>query len=192
MIGTNLADILTFHPSTYLSGIVIMSGFPHTGTIPTIGTPFSLALLPPLMSSDNVPMYQKTALDFISALIAPSTAASPHADQIFPHRLSRALVGDVMVQPRVCTVRLLARTQDAAGFYAAGAAGLPLLIINGSEDLIVNGAETVKSVRPEGSAEGWKDLEVVELRAAGHIPFVERPEEVRKALIGFSERVLRT
>lgn len=182
--ATHLTDILSSHPTIDLAGIVIVTGVPFCASIPAVATPLALSLLPPFLNTADVVQFQKTASEFISALILPSSPP-------FPHSFRQALLGDVMIQPRGCTARLLSRTNRTESFLAAGLRDLPLLIINASDDCIINGAQTVRAVQTSDFWEGypgWKDLAVVEIKGAGHMPWFERPQEFRHALLEFVSR----
>ncbi|OCH85852.1 alpha/beta-hydrolase [Obba rivulosa] len=177
---TNLTDILSFHPPSYVSGLILITGFPYTASVPLVATPFALSVIPPFTSTADTPLFQSTALAFVNGLTAPSTP--------LPHHTRQVLLGDVMVQPRVCCMRLLARTQDPKGFFEAGRAGLPLLIVDGLEDGIVQGPKMVEAVNAKEHLpgyEGWKNLEVAKIAGAGHMPYFEKPEEFREAVLRF-------
>jgi len=176
-IATNLADILSFHPPSYVSGLILICGLPYTACFPAMTTPFT--------STTNTPLFQITALSFIRRLTAPGTR--------LPHLLHQALLGDVMVQPRACCIRLLSRMQNPKGFFEAGKAGLPMLIIEALQDLTLPGRkmfEAVDSREHLPGYEGWKDLQVVQIAGAGHMPFFEKPEEFRTAVLEFAGKVL--
>ncbi|EMD35722.1 hypothetical protein CERSUDRAFT_124390 [Gelatoporia subvermispora B] len=182
---TNLSDILSFHPPSYISGVIVITGFPYTASVPHIATPFALGVIPPFTSTGDTPLFQSTALAFVRGLTAPSFA--------LPHATYRALLGDVMLQPRMCCARLLGRPQDPKGFFEAGKAGLPMLIVDGPEDVIVYGGRMVDAVNSRDHLdgyEGWENLEVVKIAGAGHMPFVEKPDEFREAILGFVTKVL--
>lgn len=97
-----------------------------------------------------------------------------------------------MTQPRACTARLLSRTNCAESLLEAGLQGLPLLVITTSDDLLINGAQTLRALQSGDFLEGypgWKDLTVVDIEGAGHMPWFERPREFRNALLKFVSRL---
>jgi len=180
--GVNMADILSLHPHSYISGAILISGFPYISSLATVCKPYGLTLIPPLTATDSVPNFQDAAIKFITSLTSP-----PYR---MPHPLRQAALGDIMVQPRICSARILTRTQDEKGFLSAGEKGLPLLIINGKEDLLVNGEANAKACREgSGRKKGWKDLKVVVLDNVGHTPFLENPELFRKEVLDFVRRI---
>lgn len=161
-----------------------MAGFPYIASIPKVITPTGFGLISPLMAIDSVPTFQDTALSFIACLTSPSNP--------LPHLFRQALLGDVMVQPRACSARILSRTQDPKGLFDAGEAGLPYLIINGAEDPLVQCTENERALREPAEKEGytgWKDLKTVVVEGAGHMPFWEKPDVVRNEVLDFVRRV---
>ncbi|OCH85853.1 alpha beta-hydrolase [Obba rivulosa] len=178
MGGTNMADILSFHPPSYVSGLILIAGYPYTACIPSGTTPFT--------STTDTPLFQATALAFVGKLTAPGI--------VLPHRMRQALLGDVMVQPRVCCARFLSRTQNPKGFFEAGSKGLPMLIVEAEKDSIFPGKRMVEAVNAREHLpgyEGWKNLQTVKIFGAGHMPFFEKPEEFRAAVLEFVGAVVR-
>ena len=62
---------------------------------------------------------------------------------------------------------------------------LPLLLIHGTNDKIINGESVIKLISPH-----FNDLEVYELRGCGHVPHYERTEEVAMHVSDFVRRTL--
>lgn len=184
ILGVILADVLAHKPASYISGAILMAGFPYIASIPKVISSNGLALMAPLMSANSVPSFQDTALTFIGCLSSPSNP--------LPHLLRQAFLGDVMVQPRACSAHILTRTQDPKGLFDAGEAGLPYLIINGEEDPLVQSKESERALREPAEKEGytgWKDLKAVLVKDSGHMPFWEKPDVVRKEVLEFVRRI---
>lgn len=182
----HVADILTFHPPEYLSGIIMITSFPFTASLPVVATPWSAGLIPIALSNPSVTQYQSILTEFVKALISPSAAP-------FPYYLQQVFLGQMLSQPYGCVVRLLLRTNDHHPILNAGTTGLPLLMINGSDDLIASGAHSARALQTAEylpGYEGWKDFTVKEFAGVGHMPWYEQPEGFKQELLQFIRRVL--
>lgn len=180
-LGLTITDVLGSHPPCYLSGAIVLAGYPCVTAIYKIATPHALAMIPSFLTTTSIEASQATAQQFVSTFTSPDSPP-------LPFTLQQALIGNVLTQPRGCTQQVLTRTQDEAGFWSAGENGFPLLVVNGSRDVLVDAEESVKALRcPNGSV--WKDLTVHCVKGAGHMVFWEKPAEVREVVMGFVRRV---
>ncbi|KAL0948311.1 hypothetical protein HGRIS_010903 [Hohenbuehelia grisea] len=167
MGGTHITDVLSFHPHSYISGIIYVSAIPFMGPIVAeVTTSSILALVPSLLQTTDVEAFQKVALGFISL-----------CSTTLPFAARQALLGDVMTQPRHIAASVMTRTQDTAGLFKAGRSGLPLLALNAKLDQVVHGAKSVEAIA------GWKNLQVVELEKADHVAWLTQPNEFRESLL---------
>lgn len=172
--ATNVADILSFHPPGYLSGVINIIGVPYTSAMPIVALPEALTVLPPLTQSSDVDSFQQNALAFVTGV-----------SKSIPYALQQAYLGNVMTQPREARIRLLTRTQDEAGFLKAGKEGaLKLLLLYGTEDRLISGKEVHKVL------EGWKGIEVVVFEGVDHLVWLAEPEQFREKVLGWVNRVL--
>lgn len=166
-LGTNIADILSAHPVSYLSGAVYINAVPYTGVIQKVATPVALNCLPRLLQSEDVNIFQETALKFVDL-----------CSTLCPQPLRLACLGSIMLQPRAVTLQLLSRTQDESGLLKAGrGSDLPFLVIEGNADVLIDG-DVVRSV-----LEGWKNLKVVKIDKGDHMPWLGHPDSVRQAIL---------
>lgn len=102
-----------------------------------------------------------------------------------PYTTRLAWRGAALLLPPAVVACIAAREQDAAPFWAAGAAGtLPALFMYGKRDRVINGARGAALMYA-----GFKKCEVVVIEEAGHAFFVERPEQVNTAILRFVKNV---
>ncbi|KAF8198330.1 Alpha/Beta hydrolase protein, partial [Mycena galopus ATCC 62051] len=151
--ATFITDVLSFNPTTYISGIIYVGALPYMGpTLAQVGSPACLVTLAPLMQEFDVSQYQNAAITFAEL-----------AHDALPYDFYLACLGNSMVQPRGITIRLLARTQDETGLLKAGReTGLPLLVVHGAKDRIIVRQAVLDAV------DGWKNLTVVDIADAEH------------------------
>ncbi|KAF7361474.1 putative oxidoreductase ephD [Mycena sanguinolenta] len=173
--ATFITDILSFNPSTYISGIIYVGALPYMGpTLAKVGSPACLVTLPPLMQTADVDQYQAAAIAFVQLTY-----------DALPYDFHLACLGNSLVQPREVIVRLLSRTQDPSGLLKAGReAGLPLLSVHGAKDRIIVRQAVLDAV------EGWKNLTVVDIKDAEHFVWLSQPDDFRSQVLSWIARVL--
>jgi pimeloyl-ACP methyl ester carboxylesterase len=165
----NICDILSFHPPSYVSGVIFVTA-PYVATILSGGTYDSFGPLSGLFTLVSVPDFQTAANTFGRILFMLENAP--------PYNFQRALVGEVMHQPRHAAIHTVTRTQDATALLAYGKEGtLKALVIDAKEDAIVKPGTIMKTMGE------WKDLEVVEIAGSGHMPFMEKPVVFREEVL---------
>lgn len=158
-----------------MRGIINIAGFIHLNVIPTTATPAALSTISALTQTTDVEMFQNGTSLFLESL----------SSKPLPFALAQQCLGNVMVQPRSVTMQMLSRTQDETRLMEVGRAGtLPLLLIHGSEDGLVKGRELPKLL------EGWKNMTVVELPGADHMPWLSDAERFRDSVLSWVEVVL--
>ncbi|KAJ7982841.1 Alpha/Beta hydrolase protein [Mycena polygramma] len=168
--ATFIADVLSFHPPTYISGVIYVAPLPYMGpTLAKVGSPATLVLLPALMQTANVDEYQAAAMGF---------AGLTHSS--LPYDFYLACLGNSLVQPRGVTLRLLSRTQDESGLLKAGReSGLPLLYVHAAKDRIIARDAVLNAV------EGWKNLTVVDIEDAEHFVWLSQPNKFRNEVLSW-------
>ncbi|KAJ7821962.1 Alpha/Beta hydrolase protein [Mycena olivaceomarginata] len=165
--GPHIADILSFHPSNYLSGIIYDAAFPSMDTLFTVGSPAVLPLVPGFLETTNVTQFQTTIIDFIN-LCHPALEWNFYL----------ACLGDSMVQPRAATELVLNRTQNSTGLLQAGTSGaLPLLAIFGANDKLILKQPVLDAIA------GWQKLTIVTLPNAEHFTWISRPVLFRTTIL---------
>ncbi|KAL4246302.1 AB hydrolase superfamily protein [Abortiporus biennis] len=171
--GTILADILTFHPTSYISGWLLVGGAPSMDSLPEISRPDGVAINAHIALPGSVEEYRKGVVNFIQTQTHTSSYSIPYP--LYP-----ALVGTVLLRPLSCALRMSDRTHEIRGLRTAAKNGLPLLIIHGRHDMFLNGEEVESTCKEYG----WKNAKVTWLDC-GHIPFLEKQDEVREEVLKF-------
>ncbi|KAF8144778.1 Alpha/Beta hydrolase protein [Mycena galopus ATCC 62051] len=162
-----LADVLSFHPPSYISGIIYVAALPYMAALPNLGSPTAFAFVPGLTQTTNVTEFQAAYIDFIN-LCHPALEWNFYLE---------CLAGG-MVQPRAASDLILARTQNSTGLLQAGTSGaLPLLAIFGQDDKIVLKQGILNAIT------GWKRLTVVTLPDAEHFSWISQPVPFRTTVL---------
>ncbi|KAK0452980.1 Alpha/Beta hydrolase protein [Desarmillaria tabescens] len=176
-LATHIVDILALHPGKekYLSGAIHLTGVPFMGPgIGQAGTQFALGCLPSLNQTNDVEKFQDASRRFVNG-------CSKHAS----FELKSLCLGNFVTQPRAVTKFVFTREQDATEFFRAGENGfLPLLAIACTDDLIVNGRSAASAL---GS---WKNLKVVDIEGADHMPWLSHSEAMRGLIADWVKGVL--
>ncbi|KAJ7083252.1 alpha/beta-hydrolase [Mycena epipterygia] len=176
MGGAVATDVATHLPPATLSGVVYLAGVPDTIITREMAAPALIAVIPGLVSNDSVAVHQASVSVFIDALFA-DPAAVPYAVRCLHagHSLSPEIMG-------LC----LTRSMDVESLWAAGRAGLPMLVVQGTLDAHrVGGAKGVDEImRPH-----FKNYEIIWLEGRGHALHYECPDEIVDILIKFTKKV---
>ncbi|KAK7012409.1 putative oxidoreductase ephD [Favolaschia claudopus] len=165
--STHIADIFSFHPANYLSGIIYTAAIPDTTDLLTIVSPRLLPLVLGLTNNFDVTNFQKLWISFINLC---------HPALEWSHYL--ACLGDIVVLPPLTVLRIITRTQSKTGLISAGKSGsLPVLAIFGEDD------KAIQRNRMLDVLDGWKNLTVVDIPKAEHIGWVSQPVKVRMTVL---------
>lgn len=173
-VGT---DVCTHLPPATLSGVLYLSGIPCTGEILSqLAAPSLVAALPGLLSNDSVVSFQTSAAAFTDKLFV--------LPQDVPYAVKCMYMGNNLT-PEIMRLSLT-RPMDVAELWKAGAEGLPLLVVQGTEDGHRKGGEkTVEDVmKPH-----FKDYDVAWLEGRGHALHYECPGDVINLMLAFAQRV---
>ncbi|KAF7341668.1 putative oxidoreductase ephD [Mycena sanguinolenta] len=167
--GTQIADILSYHPPSYVSGLIYDAAIPYTSVLFNVTTSAAQALVPGLLQTTNVTQFQAGYIDFINL-------CHPALDWDF----YLGCLGDGVVQPRAAAELIVTRTQNSTGLLHAGTSeGLPLLaIFGGSDKLVIK--QAVLDALP-----GWQNLTEVTLPGAEHFTWISRPVLFRAAVLNW-------
>ncbi|KIY65954.1 alpha/beta-hydrolase [Cylindrobasidium torrendii FP15055 ss-10] len=171
--GTQITDILSFFPPSYLSGVIHLCAIPFMSAIPSAAQDLSTSVLPPSGQSHDVVAYQAAAWKFTKGC---SKRAS--------YSLYLSCLSHIMVQPPAITQYVLNRTQDEHGLIRAGQQGLPYLTICGDQDEIVDAATASRVM------DSFVNKRHIVLRGADHIPWISHSEEMRQEIFRFVDDVL--
>jgi pimeloyl-ACP methyl ester carboxylesterase len=172
--GIVAADAIAAYGSSYISGVIILSSFPHRIMHPEVATPFILNLIPQLLSLDMT-IFHRAVKEFAQSCYAPGFKV-PYRD------LAMSMGNVVQMHPEILKHTVM-RTQDPAPLTAASKT-LPYLVIQGSQDLHLNCNALHK----------WMEVneynfEFNELSDVGHAPFYENPERTNTLILDFVERL---
>ena len=203
LTATVLTDIATHLPKDFLSGAIYLGGLPCTGqTLYDVATSKAIYHVAELTSADTSVSILRTRDNFFNACLFDPEST--------PFSLRCMWVGIMGYSLPVGAKEALGREQKLEpllelgrrGMVPAGsmvecdqpdynkpgntATGFPLLIIQGREDLLINGEAAVNLVSPH-----FKNLEVHWLERCGHTPQYERADDVAKLITNFVRRVHR-
>ncbi|KAI0321422.1 Alpha/Beta hydrolase protein [Amylostereum chailletii] len=169
------ADIVAYLPSDILSGILYISGIPHA---PCLFAGAGMPALGSLFTRSTNPLTSQAAMvEFVDGCLA-----SPSAPKI-TFEMRCMFLGMGALQSFDIRSAILSRQQDAEAF--ANAAGtIPMSIMYGTGDQLINGAYVELALKDIAS-----DVEVTVVPNAGHTLFWEQPDLTAKTVINFVQRV---
>jgi len=174
------ADICAHVTPNPLLGIVYLAALPVVGPVlERVATPRALSLLPALFGNTDVTHSLHARQQFVDLQVA-----NP---QTLPFETKCQWLGAMCVQPPSVTSLVLTRSskpQDPGPLYASGSQGLPLLIVNGTEDAIIWGNLVEEEMKPH-----FTDLEAQYISKAGHAVAWEQPDQVADLVLNFVGRV---
>ncbi|KAJ7587498.1 hypothetical protein C8J56DRAFT_1081748 [Mycena floridula] len=134
--------------------------------------------LPPFLSilgstKHSVADFQKSTSLFVDACSGK-----------LPYAMREAFIGMKMGQDQAVFAKLLTRTQDATNMLRLGREGkIPILVIGCKLDKLVN-PDALRKFYGENS---WRDLKMIELEEADHVPWVSQPDGFRDAILDWVE-----
>ena len=139
-------------------------------------TPLSLAYVPGMLSTDDVTLSVSSKLAFVESCFT-------NPDEV-PIEVIWSWLGATNIQFPAISNLLLARTQDVTQLYAAGAAGLPLLIIYGTADAVLQDASIASQVQPH-----FTNAQSQTIQGAGHALFYDNEAAFVNALCQFATSI---
>ncbi|KAJ7590463.1 Alpha/Beta hydrolase protein [Mycena floridula] len=171
--AVNIPDILTFHSAEYITGVINITGVPYAdpGVIHGVSTPLTLTIMGGMLgpTEPSIAEFQKATALFVDSC----------SDKL-PYALREACLGMAMGQPRQVLAKLLTRAQDATNMLRQGKEGpLPLLVIRCKLDKVISS----DGLRKFYGESGWKNIRMVELEEADHVPWVSQPDGFRDAIL---------
>lgn len=189
--GTIGADVVAHLGADYLSGIILLAGqptidFDMSSRVPSL---FVAQILPGLLATDgrfkNRNLYaplsnQANHLDVSLAFSSRIKFASSFSSKPVPSGVISAWIGAMSHVTPLTSQLILTRTQDGTALFAAGRAGLPYLLIQGTEDLCINPNQIEEEIK------SFKDLTIKKLAGAGHILFYDALDETVQAILNFA------
>ncbi|KAJ7076201.1 alpha/beta-hydrolase [Mycena belliarum] len=170
-------DVVAHLPPATLGGVVYLSGMCSTGELANaVAAPALVEALPGLMSTDDVPAFQRAGVTFTEKLFAdPDNVPYSTKCMYVGHSLPAAVLG-----------LSLSREMDVEPLWKAGKDGLPLLVIQGKVDgHRAGGKQTIEDiVKPHFMA----NYQAIWLEGRGHALHHECPKEITEFLITFAEK----
>ncbi|EPQ58991.1 alpha/beta-hydrolase [Gloeophyllum trabeum ATCC 11539] len=174
---TVAADYAQYVQPLPVSGVIYACSLPYVGPIMNVvGLPAILGFLPGLLTTDDVVLNRRTAIEF-----GDSVWAEPEK---VPFKTRCEWVGSSIFQSPKDANFVLTRPQDPAGLFKAGSEGLPLLVLSGTADRQVDGEVLVREMKPH-----FKDFDAKFFEGAGHAVFYDAYEGTREATVSFVRRV---
>ncbi|KAI5117030.1 hypothetical protein M0805_002246 [Coniferiporia weirii] len=177
--ATVAADMASYLPDGTLVAIVHLNAVPYMGPIlQRSNTPTIAKVSPGLYGEDSVQASVKSIPDLFDAqFIDPST---------IPWELKCLWTGMASCQTPAHRTFISTRAQDPTRLLELGKNGLPLLILNGTEDKLINSKVIVAEMQLH-----FKNLEVSWIEKGGdHAVFYENAGEVIDAITKFARMEL--
>ncbi|KAH9917665.1 alpha/beta-hydrolase [Epithele typhae] len=136
------------------------------------------ALIDALRTTRDAAACGRTKTDFVDAILSPGERT---ADAV---AMRAAWLGRSVAQDAEETAALLSRPCSVARLLDAGRRGLPMLLLVGAADAVVDGAAVVR-----GLSGHFRNTEAHVLAEAGHALFVDRRDEFVRLLLVFVGRL---
>ncbi|KAG2014999.1 hypothetical protein CC2G_008312 [Coprinopsis cinerea AmutBmut pab1-1] len=181
--GLVIADIFAHLPRETVSAVVYLNSLPWGGpAIPRVATPEILSILPQVIGATGD---VDVATTFAARVRFIEMCFNEPAEDI-PISIKWEWLGMGVTQPPAVAGMAVGRTQDESGLVEAGRAGLPVLIVYGTRDRLLDGLAVEGLLR-----ENFTALEVHKIEGGSHSPFVDEGfEEVVVVLEKYASRIL--
>ncbi|KAI5117109.1 hypothetical protein M0805_008228 [Coniferiporia weirii] len=204
MGGTVITDVTAHLPPDTLSGCVTLAGSPFKGPAMQNATTASFSSVMQKAGSDITSMYivnlaanrllflrdGNPSPNFIEETIQANNAGDNFWDENpdVPWETRCRFMGMGAFMPPSLLVRSSMREQDTTKLFELAKQGFPLLFVYGTHDAYMSGEKILETmVRPI-----FTNLEEKVIENGGHVPFLDRPQEVMDAISKFVKRVLST
>ncbi|KAL1946330.1 hypothetical protein VTO73DRAFT_15457 [Trametes versicolor] len=176
--ATAVADVCAAASPNPISGIVLVAPLPFLGPeMPRTATERMLGVAQVLRSSRDTVISARAKTDLVQGFFAGATCAVPDA-------LKSSWLGLSMAQTPEVTASVLAVSHDPAKLLEAGRAGLPLMIVVGSQDALVHGHAVVGELRRH-----FRNAEAHVVDGGSHALFFDKQDEFVKLLLVFAGRL---
>ncbi|KAI0764552.1 alpha/beta-hydrolase [Trametes elegans] len=176
-----VADAYAWITPGPISGVVLVAPLlplsSRAGEMAQMATDRMRRVARALRSSQDAVMSARAKTELVQAVFAGSTRA-------VPDMLRSAWLGCSIAQPPDSTRRVLARQSDPAPLLEAGRQGLPLMVLVGAQDALVDGAAAVDTLRRH-----FLDVEAHVVDGGCHALFFDRKDEFMKLLLVFVGRL---
>lgn len=177
-LATAVADVCAAASPNPISGVVLVAPLPFLGPeMPRTATERMLGVAQVLRSSRDTVISARAKTDLVQGFFAGATCAVPDA-------LKSSWLGLSMAQAPEVTASVLAVSHDPAKLLEAGRAGLPLMIVVGSQDALVHGPAVVGELRRH-----FRNAEAHVVDGGSHALFFDKQDEFVKLLLVFAGRL---
>ncbi|KAH8113578.1 alpha/beta-hydrolase [Phellopilus nigrolimitatus] len=176
MGSTVLADIAAYLPANTIVGAVYLSALPYIGSVMSrVATPTISGFLYSLTCEESASRAVEATIKLTETCFTNSAT--------IPWETKCLWLGMSSYQTPTHRGFLLTRPQNPEKLMELGTQGLPLLVLHGTDDNIINGGAVVDEMKPH-----FKDLEVIMMKGS-HVLFYENTEEVMNRIANFMLRV---
>ncbi|OJT08407.1 hypothetical protein TRAPUB_695 [Trametes pubescens] len=176
--ATAVADVCASASPNPISGIVLVAPLPFLGPeMPRTATERMLGVAQVLRSSRDTVISARAKTDLVHGLFAGAACAVPDA-------LRSSWLGLSIAQAPEVTASVLAVPHDPAKLLEAGRAGLPLMLVVGSQDALVHGPVVVGELRRH-----FRNAEAHVVDGGSHALFFDKQDEFVKLLLVFAGRL---
>jgi hypothetical protein len=176
-IAAVITDICANLDPLPIAGAVALGGSPaiNVEIVSLFASPILLSTLPIFGDNTNVAVALAARITFIDALF--------NDPENTPFSLKCRYLGETVLQMPDVSANLSMRPQDPSKLFAAGEQGLPLQLLFGKQDKLVNGEAVVKLVQPH-----FKNL-TLSFMDGGHAVFHDNEKGMVEELTKFVLRV---
>ncbi|KAI8976629.1 alpha/beta-hydrolase [Trametes punicea] len=176
--ATVVTDICASVSPNPVMGVVLIAplSFLCPG-MPQMATDRMLAITQALRSSQDAVISARAKTEFVNGLFA---GCSRHV----PDMLKSAWLGHSIAQPPEVTRCVVSAPHDPSGLLEAGRQGLPLMVLVGSQDALVNGSAVVGELRRH-----FRNSEAHVVDGGSHTLFFDRQDDFVRLLLVFVGRL---
>ena len=161
-----------------VAGVVFVAPLPFLGAAMTYGVaPPLVDVVQTLGAARDAAVLGRAKTAFVDALVASPARRIPDATKA-------AWLGRSVAQEPEATNGVFCRAQDATRLLDAGRRGLPLMVLVGAEDALVDSAAVVRELRRH-----FRNSEAHVVAGGSHALFVDRRDEFVKHLLMFVGRL---
>ncbi|VDB86522.1 unnamed protein product [Peniophora sp. CBMAI 1063] len=176
--ATVIADIAAYLPPQSISGAVYLSALPYTSMVTRVVPKPVLETIRRFHRKDDAASFVSAKMPFINGCFA-------QADQV-PAELRCLWAGGTLASTPHDLESAFNRPQDPTALLEIAQKGLlPLLVLHGDSDAIIEAKSLVREVE----AMAWKGASIVLLEGVGHAPFYESTESVMTHIGELAKRV---
>ncbi|KAI0630974.1 alpha/beta-hydrolase [Trametes polyzona] len=178
MAAAVVADVCASVSPNPLSGAAFVAPLAFLGPeMARMATERMCGVTQVLRSSQDTVISARAKTDLVHGMVAGAACPVPDA-------VKSTWLGLSIAQPPEVTARVLSRQHDPARLLEAGRQGLPLLVLSGSQDALVDGAAVVGELRRH-----FRNAEAHTVEGGSHALFLDRRDEFVRLLLMFVGRL---